>query len=68
MQFSFDGKETLYEIDKNESGEILQVYAMEETDDPKIYTLDGRNLTYEILSKNKVGDIFKDCKPILNIY
>ena len=68
VQFSFDGKETLYEIDKNESGEILQVYAMEETDDPKIYTLDGRNLTYEILSKNKVGDIFKDCKPILNIY
>ena len=68
MQFSFDGKETFHDIDPTESAEVLQVCAMEEKDDPKIYTIDGRHLSYDVLLNNKVGDIFKNCQPILNVY
>ena len=68
VQFSFDGKETFHDIDPTESAEVLQVCAMEEKDDPKIYTIDGRHLSYDVLLNNKVGDIFKNCQPILNVY
>ena len=68
MEFSFDGKEVFHDIDPTESAEVLQIYALEEKDDPKIYTLDGRHLSYDVFLKNKVGDIFKNSQPILNVY
>ena len=68
VQFNFDKKESMHEIDPDESGEIIQIFAMEEKDDPKIYTLDGRHLSTDMLLNLKVGEIFKDCDPILNIY
>jgi len=68
VEFSFDGKEVFHDIDPTESAEVLQIYALEEKDDPKIYTLDGRHLSYDVFLKNKVGDIFKNSQPILNVY
>ena len=68
MQFSFEGKETFHDLDPTESAEVLQIYAMEEKDDPKLYTIEGIHLSYDVLNNKKVGDIFKDCQPIINVY
>ena len=68
VKFLVDGNEIFHEIKANESGEVLQLLSMQEKDDPKIYTQDGRFLTYDILFKLKVGEIFKNCEPTLNIY
>ena len=68
VKFLVDGNEIFHEIKANESGEVLQLLSMQEKDDPKIYTQDGRFLTYDLLFKLKVGEIFKNCEPTLNIY
>ena len=68
VKFLVDGNEIFHEIKANESGEVLQLLSMQEKDDPKIYTQDGRFLTYDLLFKLKLGEIFKNCEPTLNIY
>ena len=66
--FVIDDNEAFHEIKSNESGEILYLLAMQEKDEPKLYTQDGRNLTYDLLLKTTVGEIFKGYDPVLNIY
>jgi len=68
VKFIIDGNESFHEVKSNESGEVLYLLAMQSKDDPKIYTLDGRNLTYDELIRSKIGEIFGDFEPVLNIY
>ena len=68
VKFMLDGKEIFHEVKSDDSGEVLQLFAMQESDNPRLYTLSGRYLTYKELSSIKVGDLFKDSEPTLNIY
>ena len=68
VKFVVDGNEIFHEVKSDESGEVLQLLAMQEIDDPHIFTQDGRELSYDLLLKSKVGDIFENCEPTLNIY
>ena len=68
VKFIIDGNEAFHEVKSNDSGEVLYLLAMQSKDDPKIYTMDGRNLTYDILISSKIGEIFGDFEPVLNIY
>ena len=68
VKFIIDGNEAFHEVKSNDSGEVLYLLAMQSKDDPKIYTMDGRNLTYDVLIRSKIGEIFGDFEPVLNIY
>lgn len=68
VKFIIDGVESFHEVKSNDSGEVLYLLAMQEKDDPVIYADDGRSLKYESLLKQTVGEIFKNCEPILNVY
>ena len=68
VKFIIDGNEAFHEVKSNDSGEVLYLLAMQSKDDPKIYTIDGRNLTYDVLIRSKIGEIFGDFEPVLNIY
>jgi hypothetical protein len=68
VKFMLDGKEIFHEVKSDDSGEVLQLFAMQESDNPRLYTLSGKYLTYKELSSIKVGDLFKDSEPTLNIY
>ena len=68
VKFIIDGNEAFHEVKSDDSGEVLYLLAMQSKDDPKIYTMDGRNLTYDVLIRSKIGEIFGDFEPVLNIY
>ena len=68
VKFIIDGNEAFHEVKSNDSGEVLYLLAMQSKDDPKIYTIDGRNLTYDVLIRSKIGEIFGDFEPVINIY
>ena len=68
VKFIIDGNEAFHEVKSDDSGEVLYLLAMQSKDDPKIYTIDGRNLTYDVLIRSKIGEIFGDFEPVLNIY
>lgn len=68
VKFIIDGNEAFHEVKSNDSGEVLYLLAMQSKDDPKIYTMDGRNLSYDVLIRSKIGEIFGDFEPVLNIY
>ena len=38
---------------------------MQEADDPKLFTQEGQELTFEHLSKLKIKDIFENSEPII---
>lgn len=65
VKFLIDGNETCHVFQDNESGECLLLYAMQEADDPKLFTQEGQELTFENLSKLKIKDIFENSEPII---
>ena len=68
VKFIIEGKEVFHEVNPDDSGEVLHLYAIQEKDEPSIFTDNGKCLTYDALLNLKVGEIFKDCEPILNVY
>ena len=68
VKFIIEGKEVFHEVNPDDSGEVLHLYAIQEKDEPSIFTDNGKCLTYDVLLNLKVGEIFKDCEPILNVY
>ena len=68
VKFIIDGKELSHEVKTDDSGEVLQLFAMQEKDEPIIYTQDGNCLTYDTLLSHTIGEIFENCPPILNVY
>ena len=68
VTFNIDGNKVEHEVKSDESGEVLYLFAMQEKDEPVIFTEDGNKLTYEDALKLTVGEIFKNCEPILNVY
>ena len=63
-----NGRETYHEFDPNASGEELYLYALQEREEPKIYTKKGRYLRQAELRETKIKDVFAECEPILNVY
>ena len=68
VKFIIEGKEVFHEVNPDDSGEVLHLYAIQEKDEPSIFTDNGKCLTYDVLLKLKVREIFNDCEPILNVY
>ena len=65
VKFLIDGNEANHEFNSEDTGEGLLLYAMQEVDDPKLYTHEGKELNFENLSKIKIKDIFRDSEPYL---
>ena len=68
VKLIYNGNEKSYPFSSNDSGELIFLSAMEIKDEPKIYDKKGNWLSYELLKDMKIGEIFKDIEPILNIY
>ena len=63
-----NGRESYREFEPNASGEEIYLYALEEREEPKIYTKKGRYLHQNKLREMKIKDIFAECEPVLNVY
>ena len=68
VTFVVNGREITHTVNPNDSGEVLQLFAVQEKENPKIYDRKGRYLNPNELVEMKVKDIFSDCEPVLNIY
>lgn len=68
VKFIYQNNEKNTEFNSNESGAILFYKALELKDDPKIYDLKGRVLTYDTLKEMRIKDVFEYEEPTLNIY
>ena len=65
VKFLIDGNEACHVFNSEDTGEGLLLYAMQEVDDPKLYTQDGKELNFENLSKIKIKDLFGNSEPYL---
>jgi len=68
VKFIIDGNESYHEVNLDESGEVLHLIALQEKDNPKIYTKNGRCLNSDLLLKTTVREIFEGCEYVLNVY
>lgn len=68
VKFVFQNNEKKHEYNANESAELLYYSALELKDDPRIYDKNGKSWTYDSIKNYKIGDIFANMEPILNIY
>ena len=68
VKFVVNGRSIYHEVNPNDSGEVLYLFAMEEKDDPKIYIANRSYLSQDQLREMKIGDIFAQTEPTLNIY
>lgn len=68
VTFVVNGREITNTVNSNDSGEVLQLFALQEKENPKIYDIKKRFLPPDDLVEMKVKDIFSDCDPILYIY
>ena len=68
VKFVVDGRNIYHEVNPNDSGEVLFLFAMEEKDQPKIYNVNRRYLSQDQLREMKIGDVFDETEPTLLIY
>ena len=68
VTFIYKNREEIRDYNINECGDLLYYTALELKDEPKICNKKGEFLNYETLRDKKIGELFYDVEPILNIY
>ena len=68
VTFIINGRQITHSVNPYDSGEVLNLFATQEKENPKLYDKKGRYLGPNDLVDMKVKDIFADTEPVLNIY